>query len=44
LNTESAKLAFDNAKLDATDIGFFEIFWHKSKASLKMELIDDINI
>lgn len=42
-SAEKAKHAFENVVTDFVEFGKFEVFWHKPKASLKQELIEDIN-
>jgi RNA recognition motif-containing protein len=43
VGADKAKNAFENAVTDMEDFGKFEVFWHKPKAGLKQELIEDIN-
>lgn len=42
-STEKAKHAYENVVTDFEEFGKFEVFWHKPKAGLKQELIEDIN-
>lgn len=43
VSADQAKNALENVLADVREFGNFEVFWHKPKAGLKQELIQDIN-